>query len=66
METLRANPAAQSVKCSSAHQLLSMPEEQERILAGDASDAALLYNADFALPPQQRELARLVESHLEG
>ena len=43
-----------------------MPEEQERILAGDASDAALLYNADFALPPQQRELARLVESHLEG
>src|SRR5438094_175964 len=32
------------------------PEEQDRIMAAAAEDAAELYNADLASPPAEREL----------
>ncbi len=56
-ETLRANFAPQSIDYPTATQLLRMPKaDRDRYLEEAAVHAAPLYEADLALPPEQREL----------
>ena len=55
-ETLRSRFAPPETY-PTARQLLAMPEaERSRILSEAAAHAAPLYEADLALPPEQREL----------
>jgi hypothetical protein len=59
-ETLRANFAPQATDYPTAHQLLLMPDaERDRYLSEAAAHAAPLYEADLALPPEQRELTAI-------
>ncbi len=60
-ETLRANFVPQSMQYPTARQILAMPDaERGRILSEAATHAAPLYEADLALPPEQRELTALL------
>lgn len=60
-ETLHASFAAQSGPYPTARQLLAMPAaERSRYLAEAAAHAAPLYEADLALPPEQRELTAII------
>ncbi len=48
------------MECFTARQLLAMPAaERDRILSEAAAHAAPLYEADLALPPEQRELTAI-------
>ena len=59
-KTLRANFAAPGSQFPTARQILALPEaERDRILSEAAAHAAPLYEADLALPPEQRELTAL-------
>ncbi len=59
-ETLRANFAPERAEYPTARQILAMPAaERSRILAQAAAHAAPLYEADLALPPEQRELTAI-------
>jgi len=59
-ETLRTNFAPQAAPYPTARQLLLMPEaERDRYLSEAAAHAAPLYEADLALPPEQRELTAI-------
>ncbi|MGI4790048.1 MAG: hypothetical protein ACRYFS_14500 [Janthinobacterium lividum] len=58
-ETLRVNFAPLETY-PTARQLLAMPEaERSPLLSEAAAHAALLYEADLALPPEQRELTAI-------
>lgn len=58
-ETLRFNFAPVEAY-PTARQLLAMPEdERSRILSEAAAHAAPRYEADLALPPEQRELTAI-------
>lgn len=58
-ETLQASFAALNAY-PTARQLLAMPEAQrDRYLSEAAAHAAPLYEADLALPPEQRELTAM-------
>jgi len=62
-ETLRVNFAPPDAY-PTARQLLAMPEaERNRILSEAAAHAAPLYEADLALPPEQRELTAISAIH---
>ena len=64
-ETLRSNFSSLADLSSlgvypTARQLLAMPEaERGRLLSEAAAHAAPLYEADLALPPEQRELTAI-------
>ncbi len=63
-ETLRVHFAPERLQYPTARQLLAMPAaERGRFLAEAAAHAAPLYEADLALPPEQRELTAISASN---